>query len=183
VSSQDGIQAITLSGSGLYLPLPTEGQWRLLHTKSRQEKVLADELKRVGIDHFLPLVAEDRLYGKRRFKVEVPLFPGYLFIRGSKEGAYTADRTRRVARIIEVMDQARLDWELQNLHVALRNQASMRLYPFLKEGMRVEVKSGQLRGLQGLIEKRSPSGRLILQVEMLGRALALEISGALLTPL
>ncbi|HEX5243196.1 MAG TPA: UpxY family transcription antiterminator, partial [Tepidisphaeraceae bacterium] len=87
-------------GSEAVIPLPGSGSWRLLHTKSRQEKLLADELLRMGIGHFMPLVKEYRLYGKRKFKVELPLFPGYVFLRGSIDEAYQANRTHRVARII-----------------------------------------------------------------------------------
>lgn len=163
--------------------LPADGIWYLLHTRSRQEKLLADELHRMGIGHFLPLSAERRLYGKRKFTVELPLFPSYVFLRGTIDDAYQSTRTHRVARIIEVADQTRLDWELRNLHLALGSGAALDPYPFLKRGVRVEVRSGPLRGLQGLVEDRAASGHLILQVEMLGRALTVEIAGGALEPI
>jgi len=59
----------------------------------------------------------------------------------------------------------------------------LELYPFLRVGVRVEVRSGPLRGLQGLIEDRTRRNRLVLQVNMLGKAASLEIDGALLDPL
>ena len=164
-------------------PLPEAGTWHLLQTKSRQEKLLADELQRMGIGHFLPLITEGRLYGKRKFKVEIPLFPGYVFVRGTLEEAYQANRTHRVARIIEVRDQLRLNWELTNLNIALSHHASLDPYPYLKKGVRAEVRSGPLRGLQGLVEHRTVGGRLVLQIEMLGRALSLNVPGALLEPI
>jgi transcription antitermination factor NusG len=170
------------TGSESKIRLPDCGRWHLLHTKSRQEKLLADELQRMGIDHFLPLITQNRLYGKRKFKVELPLFPGYVFLRGSIEDAYQASRTR-VARIIEVVDQAHLQWELANLSMALSTDVSLDPFPFLKKGLRVEVRSGPLRGLQGLIEHRLATDRLVLQIELLGRAMSLEVDGAELEPL
>lgn len=163
--------------------LPTVGTWHLLHTKSRQEKLLSDELNRMGIGNYLPLARHARLYGGRRASVELPIFPGYLFLRGTIDDAYQSSRTHRVARIIAVADQSRLDWELSNLHLALRNSAPLDPYPYLKKGVRAEVRSGPLRGLQGLVENRLGSGRLILQVEMLGRAVSVEVHGATLEPL
>jgi transcriptional antiterminator NusG len=160
--------------------LPREGRWHLLHTKSRQEKLLAEELSHMGIGHFLPLVRRTRRYGPRKEHVEIPLFPGYVFVRGSIEDAYQANRTHRVARIIPVIDQSCLDWELTNLSFALRNNASVDSDPYLRKGVRVEVRSGSFRGLQGLIEDRLPSGKLILQVQMLGRAVSMELHGAIL---
>ncbi len=156
------------------------GEWVVLHTKSRQEKILADDLRALGIAHFLPLVKQVRFYGNRKAKVEMPLFPGYVFLRGTMEQAYEADRTKRVARIIPVADQKKIEWELQNLHLALAGDAPLEPYPYLKKGVRVEVRAGPFRGLQGIIEDRVNVQRLILQVDMLGRAVSLEIDGALL---
>jgi transcription antitermination factor NusG len=91
---------------------------------------------------------------------------------------YMADRTRRVAKIINVYDQKQLDWELTNLRIALEGSATLDPYPFLKKGVRVEVRSGPFRGLEGLIEDRAGATRLILQIAMLGRAVGLEIDGS-----
>src|SRR5688572_7208631 len=72
------------------------GHWYVLHVKSRQEKTLAEDLLVRGIDYYLPLIRRIRMYGRRKANVEVPLFPGYLFLKGTLEQVYTADRTGRV---------------------------------------------------------------------------------------
>lgn len=159
------------------------GEWFVLHTRSRQEKALADDLSLRNIAHFLPLVTKTRVWRKRKIQVEEPLFPGYVFLRGSLDVAYQADRTKRVAQIISVSDQARIHWELQNLAVALKHKAMLDPYPYLKKGVRVEVSSGALRGLQGLVEERTSVDKLILAVDMLGRAVSLELHGAMVEPL
>jgi transcription termination/antitermination protein NusG len=161
----------------------TAGDWHVLHTKSRQEKILCEDLAALSIPHYLPLVRSVRYYGKRKAVVEEPLFPGYVFLRGTLDQAYLADRTRRVAHIIKVSDQQQIEWELRNLSLALTNTAALSAYPFLKEGVRVEVRSGPFRGLQGVIDGRSKNNRLILQVNTLGRGVSLEIDGALLEPI
>jgi transcription antitermination factor NusG len=162
------------------LPDASCGDWHVLHTRSRQEKIVAADLAAMGIGHYLPLVREIRYYGNRKALVEVPIFAGYVFLRGTLEQAYLADRTRRIAQLIRVAAQERLDWELRNLHFALSRQAPVSPYPYLRKGVRVEVRSGPFRGLQGVIEEHRGDGRLALQVEMLGRAVSLEIDGALL---
>ena len=156
--------------------------WFVLHTRSRQEKALADELLTRHIDHFLPCVVRTRYWGKRKALVDEPLFPGYVFLRGTTEQAYVADRTRRVARIIPVADQQQLAWELRNLALALDNRVPLDPYPYLKTGMRVEVISGPFRGLQGLIESRTGGRKLILAVDMLGQAVSVELEGAAVEP-
>ena len=161
-----------------HLPLTERPLWTVLQVKSRQEKALADDLARRGIDHYLPIVRQQKIYGGRKLQMELPLFPGYLFLFGTNEDIYTADRTRRVCKIIEVPQQKRLEEELTNLKLALENSTSLTAYPFLKTGVQVEVCSGPLRGLRGLVEHWSRADRLILQIEMLGRAVSLEIGPA-----
>src|SRR5215218_2778962 len=106
---------------------------------------------------------------------EKPLFPGYLFLRGSLDQAYVADRTKRVSNILKVHNQERMTWQLTNLSLALSHSVPLDPYPYLKEGVLVEVKAGAFRGLQGLIERRTGWERLILQVDLLGQAVSLEL--------
>jgi transcription antitermination factor NusG len=159
------------------------GSWIILHTKSRQEKALSADLLRMGVSHYVPLVERVRFYGKRKALVEEPVFPGYVFLRGALEDAYRADRTKRVANIIKVGDQSRLEWELKNLELALSRKVALDPYPALKVGRKVEVRAGPLRGLQGFVEDRIGWNRLILTVDMLGQACSLEVDASLLDPI
>ena len=169
------------------IPLPAfspeaTGSWFVLHTKSRQEKALAADLERLQIPCYLPLITQNRFHGKRKVSVSEALFPSYLFLRGTREEVYSADRTKRVANIIDVPNQERMDWELRNLWLALGCGATLDPYPFLKLGRRVVVRAGPFQGLQGFVEERLTWDRLILAVEMLGQAVSLEIDGSLLDP-
>jgi transcription antitermination factor NusG len=163
--------------------LSAPGDWFVMHTKSRQEKSLADTLVSMRVPHFLPLVPRVRFYGRRKAKVETPLFPGYVFLKGTREQAFDADRTNRVARIIDVRDQRQLNEELHALWLALNHDQPLDPYPYLREGIRVVVRSGPLRGMQGLIESRTSRDRLVLQVHALGQASSLEIDPSLLEPI
>src|SRR5688500_3374997 len=144
--------------------------WFVLRTKSRQEKILANELRSRGIANFLPIVTCTKYYAGRKASVELPVFPGYLFLRGDTDEAYDADRTRRVAQIIKVSDQDRLDRELRTIHLALCSGAPLDPFPYLKAGVAVQVREGPFRGLRGVIEPGGSGRRLVLQVEILGRA-------------
>lgn len=157
-------------------------RWFVLHTRARQEKAVAHYLAQRGIEHFLPLSQQVRYYGRRKLRVELPVFPGYVFLRGSAEQAYEADRTRRLAQIIRVQDQQRLAWELANIRLALDREAVLEPYPHLKAGIRAEVRAGPMKGLQGVVETRH-ADRLVLQVDMLGQAVSVEVDASLLEPL
>ena len=156
------------------------GEWFVLHVKPRQEKCVADTLEAMNTRYYLPLTRQVRYYGTRRAVVESPLFPGYLFLRGSIDDAYDADRTRRVVQVIRVIDQRHINWELENLYVALSRNAPLQQFAYLKTGVRVEVRSGPFRGLQGIVAGTAGNSRLVLQIRTLSQAVSLEIDGSLL---
>ncbi len=155
-------------------------KWFVLQTKSRQEKVVCDFFRDRQIEYLLPLVAKTTYYGKRKVKSELPLFPGYVFVRSAIQEAYAADRTNRLVRIIPVFDQARIEEELRSLARALEAQSPFDRHPQLVAGVRVEVKSGPLQGVRGVVESRLKMDRLILQVEILGQAISVEVDTDLL---
>jgi transcription antitermination factor NusG len=159
------------------------GSWFLLRTRSRQEKIVANDCAARGVTHFLPLSSSVRYYGKRKFNVDTPLFPGYVFLRGAAEDAYGADRAGRLAQIIPIVNQERVNQELKNIWAAISGNANLAQHPYLHKGLRVEVRSGPFRGLCGVIEDWSKRNRLILQVEILGRGVSLEVDSALLDPI
>jgi transcriptional antiterminator NusG len=158
-------------------------KWHVLYVKSRQEKALSDELSAMRIRHYLPLLRKPRFYRRRKRHVELPLFPGYMFLFGVLDDVYSADRTKRVARVIRVADQQQMELDLKNLRLAESNGAVLRSHTYLRRGTKVEVQEGPLRGLQGIVENATRPSKLVLQVQMLARAASLEIDGALVGPI
>jgi transcriptional antiterminator RfaH len=158
----------------------SDGRWIVLQTRSRQEKAVAADLRALGVGHYLPLVKQVRYYGRRKARVQVPLFPGYVFLHGHRDDAFAADRLKRIATILSVSDQEQIDWELRNIHLALGQSAHLDPHPHLAQGTRVEVRSGPFQGLQGIVENRDRLDRVVLQVNYLNRAMSLEIDAALL---
>ncbi len=156
------------------------GEWFVLHTRTHQEKALGLALGARGVGYFLPMHRAVRFQGRRKLVVDTPLFSNYLFLKGSLEDAYAADRTGRVANILRCPDQARMEWELGNVWRALAGNADLQPYPYLKQGLLAEVRSGPFRGVQGLIQERGKGDRLVLQIQTLGRAVSFEVDGSLL---
>ena len=156
------------------------GPWVVLHTRSRQEKALAEDLNTLGVPYFLPLLTAIRFYNGRKARVRVPMFPSYLFIRGEMEQAYQAEKTRRVVSIIKVSDPRRLSWELRNLALALSGDVTLDPFPGIVQGVRVEVVTGPFMGLQGVVVDRSHMDRVHLQVSMLGGGAALELDASVM---
>lgn len=58
-----------------------ELKWKVVYCASRQEKKLAERLKKAGITHYLPLYKKLSQWSDRKKWVEWPLFSGYIFVR------------------------------------------------------------------------------------------------------
>ena len=158
----------------------SKGRWLVLHTRSRQEKAVARDLHAIGAGCYLPERDTVRYYGRRKAKVILPLFPGYVFLFGQRDQAYLADRLGRLVSIIEVPDQEELTDELRNLAAALRAGGDLEPCNPFAMGEWVEVGSGPFKGVRGRVEGYGSARRLILGVGLLGLGAALEIDGALL---
>lgn len=160
-----------------------EATWCVAHTKSRQEKALAEDLSILGIRSFLPLAKSVRYYGRRKIHCSLPLFPGYVFLCGTKAELIAADRTRRVVQYIKPPDPAKLRVELEAIKLALESGGELIPAPMLLEGVAVEITSGPFRGVRGVIASMTDAARVVLNVDLIGRAAALEIERDLIRPL
>ena len=154
-----------------------EDRWHVLHSRSRHEKALVSALAAMQIDCYLPLRREMHLHRGRRVEVAQPVFPSYVFLWGDRDRAFAADRTNRVANVIPVNDQDRLEWELTNLQRALVTKAPLEPFAALQVGVRARVRSGPFVGIEGVVASRIRPERLLLQIRMLGTATRLEIGG------
>lgn len=159
-------------------PAETAGSWFVMRTRPRHERILARDLRARGVAHFLPLVRAAQVYGGYEANVEIPVFPGYLFLRGQLDDVHTAHRTERVVEVIPVPDQSQLDAELRNVHAALLADASLAPVPYVRAGVRARVREGPFAGLHGVIEDVTRRDRIILQVLVLGHAVSLELRGS-----
>ena len=151
------------------------GRWWVLHTKARNEKALAGELFRSGLQTFLPLVEGRRTTRGRATPVRIPLFPGYVFLCGGHEARLAALRTNRIANVLEVADQDRLRADLRQVQLVVRGDLPVDLHPRLRRGSRCRVVRGTLAGVEGVVLRRRGPWRVYVGVEFLGQSAELDI--------
>jgi transcriptional antiterminator RfaH len=159
-----------------------EGQWRVAHTRSRNEKALAHDLAVKEVSYFLPMIWKVRRIRGRTIRSLLPLFGGYLFFCGDEQHRIEVLRTNRVANLIEVRDQHRLIEELSQIEQALVAGADLTPHDYIKVGQRVRVIGGALAGLMGIVVKTKNAMRLVLQIDMLGQAASVEIGADMIEP-
>jgi len=152
-----------------------EGQWWVVHTKSRNEKALANDLTRKNICYFLPMSWKIRRIRGRKIRSLLPLFGGYMFFCGNENQRLEVLRTNRVTNLIEVKNTEKFLRELTSIEQALLAGADLTPHKYIETGQLCQVIAGPLAGSRGIAIKTMGKTKLILRVEMLGQAASVEI--------
>lgn len=156
-----------------------EKNWYAVYTIVRHEKSAGNALLEKGIETFLPLRKITSRWKDRWKRIQVPLFPGYLFIqmaRGPRE-ILNVLKTRGVIRVLGAgEDPAPVPGE--QIHALKTLMESSLAYDPVEEyrpGKEACVFNGPLKGIHGTIVERRGAFRLIIAVDMIHRAVAVEV--------
>ena len=155
--------------------------WYAVKTVSRHEKFVAHELECQGVTSFLPSITEIHRWSDRRRKVERPLFPGYLFVRGamSSQLRRVVLFARGVAGFITMRGEPIPipDDQIENVQKLLANDIPCIAHPFLRIGQRVRVRGGSLDGVEGILTAFNGQKGLVVAIDGIQRSLAVRIEG------
>jgi len=151
--------------------------WYALYTKHQHEKAVARNLTSKGFETFLPLYATTRNWKDRVKLLNLPLFPCYVFLKDDLERRLDIVTTPGVHALVSNAGQpaAIPAAEIEGIRQAVGSGARVEPHPFLECGDWVTVKCGPLAGIQGVMVRKKSVYRLVLSVEMLGTAAAVEV--------
>lgn len=164
------------------LPLDLHPWW-VVHVRSRQEKVLARECRHREIPFYLPL-REHRNRRDPRHRISwLPLFPGYVFVRGDLEHErLELLKTNVCVRIIPVLDQEGLGHDLAQVMRLQELGLPLRAHPALQEGSVVRVAEGPFEGMSGIVTSLKGKNRFIISVRFIHRSVSVELDRDELVP-
>ncbi len=153
----------------------TDLAWFVAHTRPRCEKKLTEYCQREGFSVTLPLYKSVKKYRGKTVTFEKPLFPGYVFLRLLPEQPRRVYQSDYVANLLTVVDQQLFEQQLGDILEALDTDYEVFLAPQITAGARVKIKSGPLRGLEGLVEQRAGSTFVLLRLDFISQAAAVKI--------
>lgn len=155
------------------------GDWYALYTRSRHEKQVAEQLAQKRVGHLLPLYDVQSQWKDRKKWVRKPLFPGYLFVHVlGDEDLATAWYTRGVVHVVSNGDGPVCvpEEQIEAVRRLVDAPVDVDPWPYLKRGRRVRVRAGPLSGVEGYVSRRKDIHRIVVTVDLLGRAVAAEIN-------
>jgi transcription antitermination factor NusG len=158
------------------VPDDSPKQWWCLHTKPRQEKATARELRVQKVPYYLPQVAhEDRTPQGRKTRSIIPLFTSYLFLWGDDHDRLAALKGNRLVRVIEVNDQSGLNHDLRQVHQMLASGLAVLPEPTVPVGAQVRILSGPLAGIEGRVIRRGKRDQFVAVVHFLGSGATVDL--------
>jgi transcription antitermination factor NusG len=158
--------------------------WFALQVRSQRESHVAEHLSSKGYELFLPLYTYKKRWSDRVKKVELPLFPGYLFCRFDPYDRLPILKTPWLLQIVGFsrIPAAIDDEEISAVRTLVSSGVAAQPWPFIGLGEQVRIESGPLRGVVGVLTQFKGDHKLVVSITLLHRSVAVEIDSALVTP-
>jgi transcription antitermination factor NusG len=153
-------------------------QWYALQTRSRHEKQVALRIAAQSLETFLPVHCCLHTWKNGvHAKVELPLFPCYLFARANE---FDRPGILRLPGVLGFAASSRhptaiADADMEMLRVAT-GQLRAEPHPYLVLGDWVKIVTGPLTGMEGVLTRRKQEYRVVLSIEAIMRSIAVEVS-------
>lgn len=155
----------------------TDARWMAVRVRSRFEKIAAEALSQRGYEYFLPLIRSTRTWSDRVKRLDLPLFPGYLFCRFSLQNRVPVLECPGVMQIVGIgktpvpVD----DGEITALQAVVQSGLPLAPCDFLQVGERVRIRSGALADVEGILMEVRKHHRIVVSVSLLRRSVAVEL--------
>ena len=156
-------------------------QWYAIQTLSRHEKRVEQGLREKAVHAFLPLNKTQNQWSDRQKTVELPLFPGYVFVNIAPDARSRVPvlQTNGVISFLGVrgIGTPIPDSEISAVQKLLQEKVPFEPYPFLKVGQGVRIRGGSLDGIKGILTQIRGDQSLVVSVDLIQRSIAMRVSG------
>ena|SRR5260370_1287474 len=151
--------------------------WFAIRVKSNRERVTADALRGKGFEVCLPAYREHRLGSRGRQAAEVPLFAGYLF---SCFDIHNRLPILTVPGIVHIVGFGKAPQpvdanEMASVFALIQSGLRVTPHPYLPVGHRVQLRTGPLRGVEGIVLAHKGEDRFVVSLTLLQRSIAVDV--------
>jgi transcription antitermination factor NusG len=159
------------------LPTRVGERWYALYVRSRFEKKTDCELRRRGIESFLPLTEEIRLWSDRKKRVQEPLFRGYVFVKTDLRKRIEILQTDGVVHFVNIRNipSPIPDEQINWLRIITNHPESVRREQYIAEGERVRIIHGPFSGIEGFVLHVKDSTRVVVSLDAIAQSVSVEV--------
>ncbi len=162
----------------------SQARWYAAYTCAKHEKRVAAELGMREVEHFLPVYSSVRRWKDRRVMLDLPLFPGYVFVRLALRDRLRVVQIPSVVRLVGFggLPTALPDTEMEIMRSGVSQSPHAEPHPFLTVGRRVRITAGPFAGLEGVLKRKKSSLRVVISLELIQRSVAVDVDIADVRP-
>lgn len=155
-------------------------QWFAAYTCAHHERRVSEHLSTRGIEYFLPTYRAIHRWKDRKVELELPLFPGYVFVHLATHEHFHVLSVPGVARIVGTAQKATPlpDCEIESLKNARSSGIHTEPYRYLEIGRKVRIKAGPFEGLQGILLRRKGRFRVVFSLQLIRSSFVLDVDGS-----
>lgn len=152
-------------------------QWYAASTSANHEKRVAHQLEWRSVEHYLPMYESVRRWKDRRARLQLPLFPGYLFVRMTLRDRLRVLAVPGVARLVGFDGRpiAVPADDIEAIRACLEGNREVQPHPYVRCGQRVRVLSGPLAGFSGVVLRQRNRTRFLVSFDVLERSVSVEM--------
>jgi transcription antitermination factor NusG len=160
--------------------------WFAAFTSPRHEKRVEEYLRLRDVEHYLPVYRSPRKWRNGlRVVLDLPLFPGYIFVRIKRAERVRVLEVPGVLAIVggtagEMAPLPEADVEALRSGLHLRQAEP---HSLLKIGQRARIRSGALAGLEGIVVRKNNSLRFVLTMDLIMQSVSVDVDGEELEPI
>jgi len=150
--------------------------WYVVYTKPKWEKKVAEQLIKIGIECYCPLITQVRQWSDRKKKIEVPLFNSYVFVQLEESQRSSVFSASGVVRYLFWLGKAAIvrDEEISVIKKWLNNvDGADVLVESIKIGDAVKLESGPFSNQKAVVQEINNT-HYILVLESLGCVLKMK---------
>lgn len=153
--------------------------WLVVYTMSRAEKKIQKELARREIECFLPLHKVIKQWSDRKKKLELPLFPNYLFVRPGQLDSYKVLMVPGVVKYVKANKELATvrEEQIDAIKRMLHGNPEVSSDVFVT-GAKLRVTRGPLQGLEGVVVEKLGRTRIAMTLEIMNRTISAEVNPA-----
>jgi len=157
-----------------------ERSWCAVHTRYQHEGLVDTLLTQKGFETFLPTYKKVHRWKDRKKEITHALFPGYLFVADAQAERLRIVTTPGVSAMVSIagVPVTIPDAEVANIRRAVLDPFAVEPHPLIQDGDFVRIVGGPFEGMEGILVRKSGSTRLVVSIELLGRAAAVEMNEA-----
>ena len=155
-------------------------RWYAVYVRPRQERKAASYFTLNNIEYLLPTYRELRQWKNGcRKQLDFPIFPGYIFAKVCWAERLSVLFCPSVVRFVGFRDRPTPleDVEIASLRSGLEKYV-IRPHPYMTAGDRIHIRNGPFAGRIGILVRSKSEYRIVLRMDLIQRAIEVELDVA-----